>query len=59
MDVTTYTVAQLEQLLQDLKYNILAEEAKRKPIGYTELYLDTMKRNKLLIEGELNKRGEL
>lgn len=59
MDVTTYTVAQLEQLRQDLKYNILAEEAKGKPIGYTELYLDTMKRNKLLIEGELKKRGEL
>ena len=59
MDVTTYTVSQLKQLRQDLKYNIMAEEAKGKPIGYSELYLDTMKRNKLMVEGELKKRGEL
>lgn len=59
MDVTTYTVGQLKQLRQDLKYNILAEEAKGKPIGYSELYLDSMKANKLKIESELRKRGEL
>jgi len=59
MDVTTYTVGQLKQLRDDLKYNILAEEAKGKPVGYSELYLDSMKTNKLMIEGELKKRGEL
>lgn len=59
MDVTTYTVGQLKQLRQDLKYNILAEEVKGKPIGYSELYLDSMKANKLKIESELRKRGEL
>tara|TARA_R100000951_G_scaffold114803_1_gene120894 strand:+ start:386 stop:565 length:180 start_codon:yes stop_codon:yes gene_type:complete len=59
MDVTTYTVGQLKQLRDDLKYNILAEEAKGKPVGYSELYLDSMKTNKLTIEGELKKRGEL
>ena len=58
MDVTTYTVGQLKQLRQDLKYNILAEESKGKPIGYSELYLDSMKSNKLKIESELRKRGE-
>lgn len=61
MDVTTYTVAQLKQLRQDIKYNILYEESKNvgKPIGFSELYLDTLKGNKLKIEGELKKRGEL
>jgi len=58
MDPTTYTVSQLRQLRQDIKYNLLAEESKGKPIGFSELYIDTLKRNKLLIEGELKKRGE-
>ena len=61
MDFTKMTVSQLKKLYDDCKYSLMNEQFKNKrkgPVGFSELYLDTLKHNMLTIKNELKLRGE-
>ena len=61
MDFTKMTVSQLKKLHDDCKYSLMNEQFKNKrkgPVGFSELYLDTLKHNMLTIKNESKLRGE-
>ena len=61
MDFTKMTVSQLKKLHDDCKYDLMNEQFKYKrknPVGFSNLYLDTLKHNMITVENELKLRGE-
>jgi hypothetical protein len=61
MDFTKMTVSQLKKLHDDCKYDLMNEQFKHKrnsPIGFSELYVDSLKHNMVTIKNELKLRGE-
>jgi hypothetical protein len=61
MDYAKMSVSQLKKLHDDCKYDLMSEQFKYKrqnPVGFSELYVDTLKHNMLTIKNELKLRGE-
>jgi ribosomal protein L29 len=61
MDFAKMSVSQLKKLHDDCKYDLMNEQFKYKrknPVGFSNLYLDTLKHNMITVENELKLRGE-
>lgn len=61
MELKGMTTDHLKKLHEDCKYDLMSEQFKYKrknPIGFSELYLDTLKHNMVTIKNELKLRGE-
>lgn len=59
MDFKKLSITQLRRMKEHCKYNLMNEEFKNKrPVGFSALYVDTLKNNMLSIDQELKLRGE-
>jgi hypothetical protein len=61
MDYSGMSVSQLKKLHDDCKYDLMNEQFKYKrknPVGFSNLYLDTLKHNMITVQNELKLRGE-
>jgi len=61
MNYTKMSVNELKKLHDDCKYDLMKEQFKYKrknPVGFSELYVDTLKHSMITIKNELKLRGE-